>query len=607
MKRIFAFLSAVVFTVSVFAQAPQKMSYQAVIRDANNNLVKNLSIGMRISILQGSASGTVVYMETQTPTTNVNGLISFEIGSGTGFNTIDWSNGSYFIKTETDPTGGTNYTITGTSQLLSVPYTLYSKTAQTANYNNLTNLPNLSSYLTTESDPMFGASPAHGIANSNITNWNTAWGWGNHATQGYLKSYSETDPVFISHPANGITTTLIGNWNVAYSWGNHAGLYRPITYVPTWTDVISKPTFATVATSGNYNDLNNKPTGNNIGDIQYWNGTIWVVVPVGQPGQFLQLTISGLPSWTGPTYPSLTTTTASAITSTTATSGGNVTSDGGATITARGVCWSTSSNPTVADNKTSDGTGIGTFISSLTSLTANTTYFLRSYATNSVGTTYGNQVTFSTSGVADIDGNVYKTVTLGTQTWMAENLKTTKYYDGTSIPLVNDGPTWGGLSTPAYCWYNNDAATYKNLYGALYNWYTVNTGKLCPSGWHVSTDSDWKTMEMFLGMTQAQADATGWRGINQGTQIKTTTGWITGGADPGTNTSGFSGQANGNREGGPGAFGGATEVAKWWTSTDNNSTEAWNRYLGTYNSACNGISRSSDPKVVGSGIRCVMN
>ncbi|MFK7921886.1 MAG: hypothetical protein AB8H47_08010 [Bacteroidia bacterium] len=109
------------------------MSYQAVVRDAANTLVSNQGVGMQILILQGSASGTVVYVETQTPTTNINGLLSIEIGSGTAvfgaFDSIDWSKGPYFIKTEIDPTGGTTYTITGTSQLLSVPYALHANTA----------------------------------------------------------------------------------------------------------------------------------------------------------------------------------------------------------------------------------------------------------------------------------------------------------------------------------------------------------------------------------------------------------------------------------------------------------------------------------------------
>ena len=142
MKKILLILVAVILTASANAQSPEKMSYQAVVRNATNNLVTNQGVGgMQISILQTSPSSTAVYVETHTPTTNANGLVTIEIGSGTvvsgSMSTIDWSAGPYFIKTETDPTGGTTYTITGTSQLMSVPYALHSKTATTAT--NVTN------------------------------------------------------------------------------------------------------------------------------------------------------------------------------------------------------------------------------------------------------------------------------------------------------------------------------------------------------------------------------------------------------------------------------------------------------------------------------------
>ena len=129
MKKIYSIIAGLFLVTCVLAQAPNKMSYQAIIRNTSNTLVGNSAVGMRISILQTSVSGTAVYVETQTPTTNANGLASIEIGGGTvvsgNFTTIDWANGPYFIKTETDPAGGTNYTITGTSQLLSVPYAMY--------------------------------------------------------------------------------------------------------------------------------------------------------------------------------------------------------------------------------------------------------------------------------------------------------------------------------------------------------------------------------------------------------------------------------------------------------------------------------------------------
>ncbi len=136
MKKIYSIIAGLFLVTSVLAQGPNKMSYQAIIRNTSNALVGNSAVGMRISILQTSASGTAVYVETQTPTTNANGLASIEIGGGTlvsgSFTNINWANGPYFIKTETDPAGGNNYTITGTSQLLSVPYALYAANAGTA-------------------------------------------------------------------------------------------------------------------------------------------------------------------------------------------------------------------------------------------------------------------------------------------------------------------------------------------------------------------------------------------------------------------------------------------------------------------------------------------
>jgi hypothetical protein len=159
MKKIYTILAALLLTAITFAQTPEKMSYQAIVRDNGDNLVVSQSIGIQISVLQGSASGTAVYTETQTPSTNVNGLVTLEIGSGTttdDFSTIDWSTGPYFIKTETDPTGGTSYTITGTSQLLSVPYALYAKKSGSS----------------TETDPIYSSSAAANINNADISNWN---------------------------------------------------------------------------------------------------------------------------------------------------------------------------------------------------------------------------------------------------------------------------------------------------------------------------------------------------------------------------------------------------------------------------------------------------
>ena len=293
------------------------------------------------------------------------------------------------------------------------------------------------------------------------------------------------------------------------------------------------------------------------------------------------------------TLPTVTTTIISDITTTTATGGGNVTSDGGATVTARGVCWSTNQNPTTADSKTTDGSGTGSFVSSLIGLTPNTTYYVRAYATNSAGTAYGNQVSFVTgpSTISDIDGNTYNVIRIGSQLWMKENLKTTKYNDGTSIPVITDNIAWLNLTTPGYCWYNNDAATYKATYGALYNWYTVNTGKLCPTGWHVPTDAEWTILTDYLGGESLaggklkEAGTSHWASPNTGA----------------TNETGFTGLPGGYRLI-DGTFNLIGNYGIWWSATETDATNAWYRILACDNTY---LSRLFNNKQLGFSVRCV--
>ena len=152
MKKLYAQIVLALIVANSFAQAPDLMSYQAVVRDASDDLVQNSAVGMQISILQGSAIGTAVYIETHTPTTNVNGLIAIQIGGGTvisgDISTIDWGTDIYFIKTETDPTGGASYSITGTTQMLSVPYALHAKTAESVTSGDDSTLFHVSGYAT---------------------------------------------------------------------------------------------------------------------------------------------------------------------------------------------------------------------------------------------------------------------------------------------------------------------------------------------------------------------------------------------------------------------------------------------------------------------------
>jgi uncharacterized protein (TIGR02145 family) len=296
--------------------------------------------------------------------------------------------------------------------------------------------------------------------------------------------------------------------------------------------------------------------------------------------------------------PVITTTAASAITSTTATSGGNITSDGGSSVTARGVCWAITQNPTTANSKTTDGTGPGTFTSNITGMASGTTYYLRAFATNGIGTSYGDQITFLSQGLVpatftDFDGNVYHAVVIGTQTWMVENLKTTKYRNGDQIPNVTVNTSWQGLTTGAYCWYNNDAATFKATYGALYNWYSVaDSRNIAPTGWHVPTDAEWTTLTDYLGGTT----------IAGGKLKETGTAhWRTPNTDA-TNSSGFTALPGGGRTYNAGTFLGVGNNGYWWSSTASDATDAWNRYL--YYSWAN-ASRYDNWRQNGFSVRCV--
>ncbi len=194
-----------------------------------------------------------------------------------------------------------------------------------------------------------------------------------------------------------------------------------------------------------------------------------------------------------PVVPELTTAIVTGIGLTAAASGGNITFDGDAAVTARGVCWGTAPDPDVSGDHSVDGSGPGVFSSSLTGLTEGTLYYVRAYATNAAGTSYGNQVMFSTY-VPDVDGNSYRTVLIGTQLWMAENLRTTKYNNDIPINYHSD---WRSV-IPEYAWYNNNIA-YKEPYGALYNYPAVNSGNLCPAGWHVASDQEWSALADYAG------------------------------------------------------------------------------------------------------------
>jgi uncharacterized protein (TIGR02145 family) len=406
--------------------------------------------------------------------------------------------------------------------------------------------------------------------------------------------------------------------------------------------------------------------------------------------------------------PVLTTTAITSITPTTAVSGGNITADNGGSVTARGVCWGTATNPTIAlTTKTTDGTGTGSFVSNLISLQPGTIYYVRSYATNSsgtsygneinfttlqpptattatatslagttatlngtvnannqsttvtfeygtttsygqtinaipntvsgstntgvsanlsgltanttyhfrvkavssVGTTYGSDVTFTTLGsiifnpsltygsVSDNDGNTYKTIQIGTQTWMAENLKTTKYSNGaligTTTPSTLD--IFNEI-TPKYQWAYNGNESNVATYGRLYTWYAVTDSRnICPTGWHVPSQAEWTTLATNLGGESVaggklkETGTTHWQSPNTGA----------------TNSSGFTALPGGYR-GYWGPFSQIGLAGLWWSSTeyyyDTDAAEDWD-----VSNSSSSMFNAANSKQSGFSVRCLKN
>jgi uncharacterized protein (TIGR02145 family) len=509
MKRISTLLLASFFTILSYAQTniPQLVSFSAVVRDANNQPLVNTPVSIRLTFKEGGQNGPLVYCALHQNTTNQNGFISLQLNRnvlGTG------CNGAPSTAFQNIPWENGGF-------WMEVEY----QTTPGSPFVNLGQLELASSFYA------FAAGTAERIAGFDLSG----------ANNGDVLTYN-------------ITTQ---QWEAMPPSGGFSGNYNDLTNTPDLSAINTDQQQLSVSATGD--------------TLRLQNGG-FVIIPgisaANTPAQLATLTTSAV----------------SSITGTTAISGGNITNGGGATITVRGIVWSTIQNPTLANNlgSTNDGTGTGSFASNLTGLTANTTYYVRAYATNSAGTAYGNQVSFATTNGGIItnpgagvtfNGYTYASIVLGNgQEWMAENLRTTSYANGDPIPNVTDANQWGNLTSGAWVHYNNDSQ-YENPYGKLYNWYSVvDTRNVCPTGWHVPSDTEYTFLSAYLG----GESVAGGKMKSTGTQY-----WQSPNTDA-TNESGFSGLPGDYRDI-SGSFGDGGIEGYWWSSTEYDTGSAWDRSL----------------------------
>ncbi|MFM9944756.1 MAG: fibrobacter succinogenes major paralogous domain-containing protein [Bacteroidia bacterium] len=293
------------------------------------------------------------------------------------------------------------------------------------------------------------------------------------------------------------------------------------------------------------------------------------------------------------TAPLITTDTIFETTDVSAVLGGKITSDGGSPVTSKGVCWSINQDPTMSNDTLMLGKGDKAFTASIKGLTKNTKYYVRAFATNGIGTTYGTQKSFTTGIIVDLDGNEYHYITIGSQVWMLENLKTTRFRNGEKIPFVDIDATWAKLTTPAFAYPNNLLANLA-LHGRLYNWYAANDGRnIAPKGWHVPTDVDFAALGDFLlgasgaGGKMKEAGLNNWDGPNKN-------------AD---NSSGFTARGSGERDM-DGTYKEYKSSAFFWSATPKDAAygTAWyvTKDLGSL------LYKAYDKKI-GFTIRCIKN
>jgi uncharacterized protein (TIGR02145 family) len=544
-----------------FSQAPQKFSYQAVVRNASNQLIGNQSIGLKVSILQGSAAGNAIFSELHAPVTNSNGLITIEVGGGSpltgSISSIDWTNGPFFIQTETDIDGGNNYTITATSQLMSVPYALYALNSGSSvpgpqgeqgpigqtGPQGLTGLtgPQGPIGLTGATGPAGAIGPQGEQGPQGLTGATGPQGTqGLNGLTGATGPQGEQGPIGLTGPAGPQGLTGVQGSQGPQGLTGATGPQGPIGLTgPTGANgknslvkTTSEPEGATCETGGVKMEYGIDANNNGILDLSEVNNTLTKYVCNGLQGDpstdDQQLTVSQV--------------------------GDTLFLVGGGFVIIPGISSNNSSNPTL----------------------------------HTCGASNIHNQTKQYGYLIDQQGNRYKTIIIGSQEWMAENLKTTIFQNGELIPFVNS-QLGVGPNSSNYTTYNSEINFCP--YGFLYSWYTVVDPRgLCPTGWHVPSVSDFNNLSNYLGgnlISGEKLKSTGnqyWLPLNQS-----------------TNESGFSGL--------PGGFYGGNQgrgdTGYFWSSSpdDTEPIEAW--YLSLSSNSITSLISSDIDKRMQLSIRCL--
>lgn len=573
---------------TAFAQVPQGIPYQAVARNSQGQPMGSRIIKVRFSILDSVTTGTVVYSETHSSTTTDLGLFSLNIGMGnpiTGtFNGINWGANSKFLKVEFDSTGtGSSYLDFGTQQMMSVPYALYAKSSS----NNLPSVGSEGQILT-------------------VCNGTPIWTTGGQCP-GRITALSCSSAVNNGTLTSGISASAVTSV-LSYTGGNggpYAAQSISSTGVTGLTAALSAGALANGSGSLTYTITGTPSASGTASFALAIGGQSCTLTRVISPAATVASLSCSSAVHTGTLTAGIA---AGGVTSVISYTGGNGSSYAAQTVSSTGVTGLTAS---LAAGTLSSGSGTLTYTITGTPSASGTAYFTISMgtATCSLSRTVINGgssgITSVTCGATNVlnasstygsltdqDGNQYKTIVIGTQEWMAENLKVSHYRTGALIPVVTDGTIWGSLSTGATCWYNNDSTTYHCPYGKLYNFYAVADARnLCPTGWHIPTDSEWTVLSTYLG-----GDATAGGALKSAGTLY----WVSPNSNA-TNSSGFSGLPCGVRNYG-GAFNYVGYYGYWWSASPLSTTNVWYWYL--YYSNGN-VNRWNYSQTGGFSVRCL--